>query len=486
MKFLKYVLALFFVFILFLLYAHFIGRTRFKVETLTIQSEKLPVNFAGLRIVQLSDLHIKTLTNYERKIAQKVNSLKPDVIVITGDFLKHRDDFEGENARTILPTTIREIRSFLDMLHAPNGILLCRGNNDFSNDKEISDIFLKSMQESNATILVNKTSTIEIDSQRIHIMGVDYPGFSLWEANEFTVFKNDSNYCLASGFSFENSYSHVLLKDERERWNNYTLAGRFLQAEPDKGGIGITFYSQFDRGYDRFYRLRRLAGWSKFVLSPHGVKQLDGVTAFDFDMPPHQWVRFKVSCAAEEGGNRIRVKLWPENQQEPLAWQADAVDTTAQLTGGTIGVWSHGRDAHHFDDFCVGNSGDTLFFEDFQDGDSFGWVDFNFEGKAVPWLTKSIPDSEYKILLAHAPDLVPWADSAGVDLQLSGHTHGGQVKLPIIGPVFVGTKMGRYYVEGLFQYGNTTLYINRGLGTVMLPIRFLSRPEITVIDLIGR
>jgi predicted MPP superfamily phosphohydrolase len=486
MKFIQAVIILVLCAVSCLLYAFFIERHNVKVENLSITSKKLPADFAGLRLVHISDLHLNRLTDYERTVAQKVNSLNPDVIVITGDFFKQRDDFEGDNARTVLPQTIQQIQEFLRLLQAKHGIYITRGNNDFSNDKEVSDIFLDAMHEDETTILVNSTKTLNIDGQRIHLMGVDYPGFSRWEANEFEVRGDSSNFYLSSWFSFKNSYSHVLVNDERERWQDYTYSGRFRQVNPDESGVGITFYSQFDRGYDQYYRLRRLAGWTRFVLSPHGVKQLEGETSFEFKVKTHQWYQFKVECTQNARGNRMRVKLWTEGTAEPDEWLADAVDTTARFDNGTIGLWSHGKDRNHFDDVCVLNAaGDTLFFDDFEDGDSFGWIDFNFEGKAVPVLKKSLPDSEFTILLAHAPDIVPWAASARIDLQLSGHTHGGQVKIPLIGPIAVGTKMGRKYHEGLFQFDQTTLYINRGLGTVLLPIRFLSRPEIAVIDVRG-
>ncbi len=471
----------------FFFYAYFIERFHLQVEYVTLPSEKFPADFPGLRLVHISDLHLKTLTDYERKIAEQVNALHPDVILVTGDFFKHRDDFEGENARTRLPERIDEIRTFLSLLQAPYGVYLSRGNNDFSNDKEVSDIFLDAMHNDNVTVLVNSASTIERYGRRIHLLGVDYPGFSRWEANEFAVRGDSTNFYLSSWFSFKNSYSHVLVGENRDQWSNYTFTGRFCQANPDESGIGLTFYSQFDKGYDRYYRVRRLSGWQKFVLSPHGVKQLDGLTTFDFTVQKNTWYNFKVSCGAVETGNRMQVKMWRQGDTEPQEWQADAVDTTARCAGGTIGLWSHGKNRNFFDDLCVQTAnGDTLFFDNFQDGDAFGWVDFNFEGKAVPWLKKSIPDSDFTILLAHAPDIVPWAASAGIDLQLCGHTHGGQIKIPVIGPVVVGTKMGRKYHEGIFQFDKTTLYINRGLGTVMLPLRFLSRPEITVIDLRGR
>jgi uncharacterized protein len=87
------------------------------------------------------------------------------------------------------------------------------------------------------------------------------------------------------------------------------------------------------------------------------------------------------------------------------------------------------------------------------------------------------------ILLMHEPDFFDeFARDPRVSLQLSGHTHGGQVRLPGIGG-FVLPKYGKKYPHGLYQKGETWLYVNRGLGVISPPVRFNCRPEITEITL---
>jgi len=91
------------------------------------------------------------------------------------------------------------------------------------------------------------------------------------------------------------------------------------------------------------------------------------------------------------------------------------------------------------------------------------------------------------IFMCHEPDFVDTVVKHPrfplIDLMLSGHTHGGQVRLPVVGPLIL-PPMGRKYVEGLFHFGHMQLYVNRGLGTVGLPFRLNCPAEITNITLV--
>ncbi len=90
------------------------------------------------------------------------------------------------------------------------------------------------------------------------------------------------------------------------------------------------------------------------------------------------------------------------------------------------------------------------------------------------------------IYLVHEPDYIDIFERHPrfplVDLMFSGHTHGGQLRLPLIGPLVL-PPMGRKYVEGHFQFGHMQLYVNRGIGTVGLPFRLNCPSEITSMTL---
>ena len=92
-------------------------------------------------------------------------------------------------------------------------------------------------------------------------------------------------------------------------------------------------------------------------------------------------------------------------------------------------------------------------------------------------------DSDFTILLSHEPDLADTVKNYPVDIQLSGHSHGGQVRLPFIGDLYTPAYAEKY-VQGKYTISDKlTLYVNRGIGTTRLPYRFLCRPELHVFTL---
>jgi predicted MPP superfamily phosphohydrolase len=86
------------------------------------------------------------------------------------------------------------------------------------------------------------------------------------------------------------------------------------------------------------------------------------------------------------------------------------------------------------------------------------------------------------VLLAHEPDFADQAAGQNITLQLSGHSHGGQVRLPFVGAPIL-PYLARKYPYGLRRVGEMWLYTNRGVGLIAPPVRFLCRPEITLLRL---
>jgi len=87
------------------------------------------------------------------------------------------------------------------------------------------------------------------------------------------------------------------------------------------------------------------------------------------------------------------------------------------------------------------------------------------------------------VLLAHQPDIIEEAARRKIGLVLAGHTHGGQIVIPGLGPPVVNSRYGRRYASGLNHLANTAVYTNRGVGMAVLPVRLNCPPEVALITL---
>lgn len=98
----------------------------------------------------------------------------------------------------------------------------------------------------------------------------------------------------------------------------------------------------------------------------------------------------------------------------------------------------------------------------------------------------ALPPEAFTVFLHHYPDLINEVAAKKLDLYCAGHTHGGQVALPLYGALVTLSKFGKRYESGLYRVGETHLYVNRGIGMEGGPaprVRFWARPEITVIEI---
>mgnify|MGYP000990102931 CR=1 FL=1 len=96
--------------------------------------------------------------------------------------------------------------------------------------------------------------------------------------------------------------------------------------------------------------------------------------------------------------------------------------------------------------------------------------------------------SAFNVLLYHSPDIAPLACNAGFDLQLSGHTHGGQVRLPLYGAIFAASLYGKAFEAGRYLLKNMTLYVTRGLGMeggIAPRVRLFCPPELIFWEITG-
>ncbi len=127
------------------------------------------------------------------------------------------------------------------------------------------------------------------------------------------------------------------------------------------------------------------------------------------------------------------------------------------------------------------------------------WLELEIAGEAVviagnelPWFPpaadpRTMPPRRpsglpLRILLSHSPDEFHWAEQADFDLVLAGHTHGGQIRIPLFGAIVAPSRQGTKYASGIFQRGETVMHVSRGTSH-LAPLRWNCPPELAVIQL---
>ena len=108
-------------------------------------------------------------------------------------------------------------------------------------------------------------------------------------------------------------------------------------------------------------------------------------------------------------------------------------------------------------------------------------------GTELPWFgaapdLSSAPQEPLRLLLSHSPDELPWAKRHGFDIMLAGHNHGGQIRLPFLGPLITPSRFGFRYAGGIYHEPPTLLHVSRGIAGLH-PLRFNCPPELPLLVL---
>ena len=106
------------------------------------------------------------------------------------------------------------------------------------------------------------------------------------------------------------------------------------------------------------------------------------------------------------------------------------------------------------------------------------------EELALENISRLRDEEMYSVLLSHRPELMEVYAEGGCDLVFSGHSHGGQVRLPVIGGLYApGQGFLPEYDGGVYTSGSTKMVVSRGVGNSLMPVRFNNRPEVVVVEL---
>lgn len=113
-----------------------------------------------------------------------------------------------------------------------------------------------------------------------------------------------------------------------------------------------------------------------------------------------------------------------------------------------------------------------------------GLSDDNLEDGTLERLSASWPEDAVTVLLAHEPQYIENYAASGVDLVFSGHAHGGQIRLPLVGGLFApGQGVLPKYTAGIYKLGETQMVVSRGIGGSLFPQRVWNRPEVVAVTL---
>lgn len=477
--------------VLFYIYSRHIEPNCLVVNRYEIVSNKWRGDDRVIRIMQLSDLHLPTMSaTLREKVIKAVHAEAPDLILITGDVLSFNYIMNPGN-EVLYTAELDTLIPYLSRLQAPLGIYMVRGNHDLSDEKEVSDQLLLALRRAGFQVLANQMVKLRVGKNELYLTGIDYSAQDSLSVQPFMVQEQDGRTFLASGASRRDSYTHFYPHRQDDRWRDYTVTARVWAPNTRKSAIGITFYSQFHNGLDYYYQIRISSGKDTLQFVAHNTTINQAQPSVALGLTPDSWYWCKVMVSTKEKRTSMAARVWREDEAEPDVWHAAAFDSGSQrLTDGTVGFWSIYEGPHRFGDIRVITANDdTLLYETWQQAGlphkPQSWIDFHYNETALPFLTASIPDSAFNILLCHSPETLPQAVAAGIDLMLSGHTHGGQIRLPLqsIHHLQLDTRYGS--LSGLSRHGNTTLHVSQGLGLVYLPLRFLTPPEITVFELAG-
>jgi predicted MPP superfamily phosphohydrolase len=115
-----------------------------------------------------------------------------------------------------------------------------------------------------------------------------------------------------------------------------------------------------------------------------------------------------------------------------------------------------------------------------------GWNPYGNRQPSLGAVWDGIPRDASVVLAAHSPDVMLEEGVSRAELVIAGHTHGIQIRIPGLPSPITLTRLGWRYTRGLHKFDGTLLYINRGIGTTMIPLRVFSAPEISILTLRAR
>ena len=452
-----FIFFLLFCFLTIIMYSTLIEPNLIVIKKQTIVDKKLERSLRHKVVVQLSDLHINNIRYREKKLIKKVNNLNPDIIFITGDFL-------GK---------IEPCLKVLQSLHAKYGIWGVLGDNDNSLHR---NLLIKKAKEIGVKILYNQNCRLNIDGNDIWIVGIGLDLGSIGKAFE-GIPENEPVIALCHDPNIIEPAAGALtvnLADVMENIQYENNGWGWQDNAVWTNEIGEVFFEKRDSHKIRIQRREDGVGIDQIILS---------ASRFISDPPPKDLI------AENTTGN-----------------SDDIVILAADVKRGDIyGSWRKKRDITAAKETRIEDMPDRGYKKYYPQANPCNYFEASFEAekdkKYHVWLRmkanldRKNSDSVYvqfsdsidengKPIYRIGESIKSVKDNA--NLILAGDTHGGQVRLPYVGSLLELLRRNETrYVRGLFNVKGTYLYVNSGIGTGFIPLRFLCSPEITIFQFVG-
>lgn len=432
----------------------------------TVPIAGLDSAFDGYRILHLSDFEAEGPSEREDQVAAIARDARPDLIVVTGDLARKR-----------LPTgrrwrTIGRMAGWLGTLPSRDGVIFVQGHGEHGGNLDEEELKAV-LEQAGVHLLLDEVIHLRRGASALAVAGVrvhEYADTGAWTLGPAGLARQGPGH--RPGWLEAADEGAAL-------WRDYEITGR-LRFSSDRDWVGILAHGRLTDREDRFYLALRRGTLPYFFITAHGSAYSDGVFSWASAMPARRWLEVRVRVERQGEGIRLRARTWPSGDPEPTAWSFDYTDRSGErIEEGRPGLYAEGPGIKEFERMRIDLLG--------PDGGAVESIIPTWREPAgsdhLLRLLASAGRNAPMILLSHTPDIFPDAAELGIPLTLAGHTQGGQVRLPWIGALVTDTRLGRDYAAGLFTRGPSRLYVNRGIGTTRIPIRFLCPPEAAVLTL---
>jgi predicted MPP superfamily phosphohydrolase len=458
---------------------------------------RIPLRAAPLTVAHLSDLHISQDRPLLRRLLAEVEAAHPDQILISGDLIRDLPQPERRAPHTAATA------AFIAQLRRIAPVLAVQGHSEHQGD------VIAGIGRAGLRWLSNEGTWIGgKDDRGILLLGVNqqvgWDEMGIYPS-PFRPLRRQGRWHYGARFQTpsRNHYSHydpspAGLADAGGplTWSGYEAVCDVWFGDED-AAAALVVHSRYVLGEDRLIRLRRVrpdhGQPGTFFFVPHGTA-LTGDIDTGVEPEPGRWYRVRVRTEVEPGLVRVMARVWPADGPEPAGWQARAEDRSpTRIEAGTVGLWASGEGVVLYRDLEVTDRHGQVLLDAplTEPKEPQGFREGARGTRLALALARSpaVPPGTPTVVLSHVPEVAREASRRGLEVVLAGHTHGGQVRLPFAGALTTRTPLGALYDFGRFEFaapnerGLTTLFLNGGVGTSLMPVRFWCPPRWAVVRL---